>query len=201
MDLDYDELRRWVRGELAPEDRRRVGAWLIRSRDPRVPDLLHAIAHEWDEERADVRLLAGFPSMSFAVDLWRRLWSGGTATYHPLVPAGAAPLLGARLATDTFRFVDRGRQVVVEVDLAGAWDAVVFATTDAGDEHRVGAVAGFGGTWLVTTWNVDPHEGRVTFWLCRASPGTAAVRSATVLSDIAGDPAVEVVAARWEPPE
>jgi hypothetical protein len=205
--VNLDLLRRWVRDELDPTTRREVGRWMLRSPDPALPGIVHALTREHEEELADEAFRARLPGRRFVVDLWRRLLDGGRAGLEALRPpalAGGAVLGSGGSSTSLgFRAVDG--DIVVDLVLGDTDQMVaVLATTDQGQEFPLYGPSPFtpGRHMDVARWTPEDHEGRVTFWLLTAEASTPpdALRDLRTAEEFFARGAVNIAAARWFDP-
>jgi hypothetical protein len=203
--MDIDQIRRWVRRELPPGERTKVGRWLMRTADPRVADVLHGLIREWEDERADEVARRRAPQHAWTIDLYGRLLELGHAVFDVLREPGIAggALLGPVSGSSNLSF--RGINDKVVVDLAitePEADVAVFGTTDRGDQHLLygpetverGALIG------VAEWEPDPSEGRVTIWLAIAPARTVSPQDLGDLRRVAeleGRGEASLVAFRW----
>ncbi len=183
-------LRRWVRGELAPGERREVSRWIVRCTDPNLGPLLHGLAIEATEERADAALSArGGP--------WRRL----VASWRALVDAGLAELstgaepsliladLGVEDAGPALRLVERDGALFAALRLREELAEAPVTLFLSDDDGRVEVLtsAEVGDERLAPL--PDPLGPRATIW---------AVLDPVAVGD--GDPAL-LLAAALERPE
>jgi hypothetical protein len=205
--VNIDMLRRWVRNELAPAERREVGRWMLRCPDPALPEVLYGLVREHEEELADLSLRERAPARSFVIDLWRRLLDGGHATIEALRPPAVAggPVLGPAATANGIAFREVQGEVVVDLLIAEMDRRVaVLATSDLGDEHLLlePAELAAGRYADVARWTPDPAEGRVTLWLVLAATAIDpdAMRSLTDVERLVARGAASVVAARWTDP-
>lgn len=207
MNMDIEQIRRWVRGTLPPDERRTVGRWMLRSSDAALPSIVQGLIREHQEELADAALRARAPERGFVLELWAWLLDSGRATMEALRPpemAGGAVLGGAAAGSGlVFRSV-KG-EVVIDAMVAGEQKLVsVLATTDLADEHvlLVPTVLLPGTYAALAAWTPEERDGRVTFWLVLA----AATSDPTLIRDLAsvhtvvGRGEAELVAARWTEP-
>ncbi|MCK6517371.1 hypothetical protein L6R46_20200 [Myxococcota bacterium] len=203
--MNLELLRRWVRRELEPGERREVGRWMLRSTDPSLPGVLHGLVRELEEERLDAAITARSPTHAFLVGLWHSLINAGRASIATLQPpalAGGA-VLGAAAAPTGFGFRDVGGEIAIDLMLSHhSGVCSVFATTDQAEEHlllpptdlQAGIYAD------VARWTPEDSEGRVTLWLVIATEETDRTSLLTLRSvePLLAAGAVKVVAARWE---
>lgn len=201
MDMSFEEVRKWVRNELDPADRRRVGRWLMRSTDPQLPELLQQLILEHQEELADKGLRTRLPHRAFLVDLWQRLAQLGDAVLVPVAGTGipVQAHLGTASSGGGLSLRRVGEEVLLDLSLLdGPLLVSVLATTDQGEEHLLLRPTTLeAGRWAgVGAWEPEAHEGRVTFWLCRAPVGAdpATLAEMAVASRTAN---VEIRAVRW----
>lgn len=178
--MDEDTLREWIRGTLPPARRREVTVWMLRCRDPNLPALMLGLAREYEDEKADQRLLERVPGAAVVVDAWRWLvdagraaWTAGEGTPRLAVLSPAESVW--REALIVTAAADGTLQL--EIRMVAEADVALFATDDneAGGtllfDERLGA-----GTWSkLAAWQPEADDGRTTFWLFVADaplPGT-----------------------------
>lgn len=207
MNIDIEQIRRWVRGTLSPDDRRVVGRWMLRSSDTALPSIVQGLIREHQEELADAALRARAPQRGFVLELWAWLLDSGRATMEALRPpemAGGAVLGGAAAGSGLiFRSV-KG-DVVIDAMVAGEQKLVsVLATTDLADEHLLfePTVLVPGTYAAVAAWTPEERDGRVTFWLvlAPATSDAALIRDLGSVRTVVDRGEAELVAARWTDP-
>lgn len=199
--MDEVTLRAWIRGTLPPARRREVTVWMLRCKDPHLPALMEAFTREYEEEKADQRLLERVPSAGVVVEAWRWLLDAGRATW---TAGDGAPALAVLSSAEAGW--EEGLVVTASADgtlalgirmLAEA-DVVLFATDDAEVggtlllQERLG-----GGTWSeVAGWQAEPGDGRTTFWLFAAEGPLPSVLADCLAA--AREDRARVWAKRWE---
>lgn len=124
--MNETDLRRWVRGELPPEERRAVSRWIVLCTDPRLGPLLQGLAIEAAEERADAALAARGGVWARLSEAWRALLDEGLA----YLTTGAAPAVILAEAME-----DRPPPELRLIEGDGA--LVVALRTSAGSDPRL----------------------------------------------------------------
>lgn len=202
--MNIDMLRKWVRDELDPLRRREVGRWMLRCSDPQVPEIMHGLVREYEEEIADIALRTRAPGRSFVADLWHRLLESGRAGIESLRPPAlvGGAVLGSATAATGLAFREIGEEVIVDLLITQTASMIaVFATTDLGDEHLLlKPTPLIAGTYAdVTRWTPESSEGRITIWLVLAPLDTDTERLQTLLSvkTLVELGTADVIAARW----
>lgn len=140
-------LRRWVHGELDAAERREVSRWIVRCTDPSLGPLLHGMAIEAAEARADAALASRDGPWRRLVASWRALLDAGLAE----LTAGAEPALilatlPGEITTPTLRLAERdgALEALLSLPAAAAELPVVFLLSDDTGQLQVLASAGDG---------------------------------------------------------
>ena len=201
--MDIESLRRWVRRELPPDERREVGRWMLRSTDPDLPGILQGLVREHEDELADAAVALRKPSWAVVLELWRTLQQTGQTIVEALRPpdlAGGAVLApSAQGAALSFRR-DSG-EVVVDLVLQDRARVALFGTTDQPEEFLLMSptVLEPGPHVDVTRWTPEDADGRVTLWLVMAEPQDPELRFDRLAEVVALHRAgtVEILAGRW----
>jgi len=175
MEITEDSLRRYIRGQLSPQERRGVTRWIVGCTDPELPILLQGLIREHDEEQADERLRNLHPSASIWIDTWAKLLERGKATWREVSDVPHVPAHGFLKTTESpdvhfhFRGISDSAEPVVIVDLFLDQSSLVLvlATTDQGKKHLLvePGLLPSGTHADITRWQVAGEDGRVTFWL------------------------------------
>jgi hypothetical protein len=203
--MNLDQLRRWVRDELAPTERREVGRWILRCGDPALPVVLQGLIREHEQEQADAALRARRPDRAFVTDLWRSMLDAGQGWIQALapdvLPSGA--VLGGDASAPPLSIHAAGTDVTVVVHVPVTCVATVFATSDRGDEFilldSTRLSAGTHPLWRA--WTPEADEGRVTFWLLRQPAGARPCVSLAAAAALTTHGSGVLVAARWVDPD
>lgn len=189
-------LRAWTRGELPPAERRAVSRWIVSCTDPRLGPLLHGLAIEAAEERADAALAARGGLWSRLAGAWQALLDAGLAQ---LTAGAEPPLLLAALSDEadgpTLRLEERdGAPVIVLRRPSGLTSAPValYLTDDAGGVHVL-ATTGDGPELHAEL--PTPTGPRATIWAV-IGRGSAAPEPALALAAALDDGAVTMLALR-----
>ncbi len=205
--MNIDMLRQWVRGELDPVARRAVGRWMLRSPDPDLPEVIHGLVREHEQEKADLALLSRSPDRSFVVALWRQLVDMGQATIEALQPPALAggPVLGSAGTSTSLGFRAVAPDIVIDLVLHEAGRIVaVIGTTDLGDEHLLlePTILETGTYPQVASWCPEQAEGRVTVWLVLAGAGVdpSGLRDLASADSLSRAGVATIVARRWFDP-
>ena len=90
--MTEETLRRWVRGQLPPAERREVSRWMLRCTDPELPELLQALTREARDEARDADLIA--QGRGALVRAWRALGRGDQEVSLRKVHVGEIPRVG-----------------------------------------------------------------------------------------------------------
>ena len=182
-----DTLRALVRGELGREDRIRVDRWLGRCTDPRMVHVIENLIVEHHEELADAKLPPGGQPLASA---FRMLLESGRATLDridltpglapSLLQPGLAPLLSVELA-------DPGRRVVsLRLRRRPGRRTLAWATNDLGAAYVLfDSLAADSPDGETPHYELDPAEGRITFWAMEARKGELPGAAATSTVELA----------------
>jgi hypothetical protein len=133
MTMDVDRLRRWVRNDLSPTERREVTRWLVRTADPRVHVALASLVEQHADELADVTLAEKGPLWAELVSRRARLLDDG----HLVLADGAVALAFAPSGRAEVGLEFEARRVVAWWDLPMA--PSVWFTDDSGAAARLAA--------------------------------------------------------------
>lgn len=194
--MNEANLRRWVRGELGPAERREVSRWIVRCTDPNLGPLLHGLAIEAAEARADAALAARGGLWSRLLASWSALLDAGLAE----LTVGAEPSLilaelPAEATEPALRLVERGGALVAVLSLpvAIADDPVAFFLSD--DVGQVQVLTGTSGERERHAPLPDALGPRTTIW---AVIGTSNLEgdAATMLATALEQPERRVLALR-----
>lgn len=120
--MTEDLLRRWVRGELQPAERRDVSRWIVRCTAPDLGPLMQAIALEHRDEQRDAALSARGGVWPRLLVRWNALLDAGRA-YATLGDDAGVVLASVGTAADP------RSPLTIVVDGAGA--RVTFALSPA----------------------------------------------------------------------
>ena len=144
--MTEDLLRRWVRGELQPAERRDVSRWIVRCTAPDLGPLMQAIALEHRDEQRDAALSArGGVWLRLRVR-WNALLDAGRAHVSLGDDAGLVPAsVGAAADVMPLTIVveDAGARVTFALFPAPAApiEAALYLTDDDGHVSRLIAAA------------------------------------------------------------
>jgi hypothetical protein len=200
--MDEQTLRAWIRGTLTPPRRREVTIWMLRCNDPHLPALMEALTREYEDEKADERLLNTVPGARILVDAWhwlvdagRAAWTAGDASSALAVLSTAVPVEPDGLAVQE----SHGGVLQLTIRLSAASDVAVFVSDDSGtDPSTLLAEHLNAGTWAnIAAWQPEPGDGRTTFWLAIGSSPPGPTLDQCLIAARSG--AVKVWALRWEP--
>lgn len=188
-------LRRWVRDELPPDERRKVTRWMVCCTSPDLGPLLQGMVQELRDERADRALTARGGAWSRLVDAWHGLLDAGRAA---LFDADGALSL-ASLAEDE----PAPREVEIGAHRGGpalwvrveAREVAAYLTDDQGTVQRLLLP----GETESVAWPVAlPQAGeRPTVWAVWGERLPRHGDALTELDAALSDPSVGHAAARW----
>lgn len=190
--MTEETLRRWVRGQLPPAERREVSRWMLRCTDPELPELLQALTREARDEAQDADLIAA--GREALVRAWRALLAAGQAGLSvgeapALVLAGVGPgapppLLSLRVEGDRLR---------LDLHLPEAAEVALWASRDLGPPQALLSPRPLASGPHANRVSIDASADRLTLWLLRGAglPET--------LEEALEAPGVEVTALRWLP--
>lgn len=191
--MNEDLLRRWVRRELPPNERRAVSRWVVECADPALAPLLSGMLQEQRDAIAD-RALASRPGVWQAVvDAWRRLLDAGRAELSsgmgPLVLASA----GGPAVPELVLHEKEGQLEAVFRPALSPTVAAMFVTHDDGVVLRLAGPES--GAELRAA--VAPGQ-RTTVWGLHGPGLTITVDAAQDLARLLQDPKIVAVAVRYQ---
>lgn len=194
--MTEETLRRWTRGELDPGERREVSRWIVRCTDPSLGPLLHGMAIEAAEARADAALAARGGLWSRLVASWSALLDAGLAE----LTTGAEPALilaglQAEATEPALRLIERegAPTVVLSVPAAMADEPVTFFLSD--DAGRVQLLEGASGDRERRARLPVALGPRPTIWAVLGLPGSES-DAATLLATALEQPHRRILALR-----
>lgn len=193
--MTEDQLRRWVLGQLPPDERREATRWVVSCADPDLGPLLDGMLREAEEARRDGALAGLGRAWDELVARWRGLLDEGAAGWS----GGLSPTLaGAGGTSALVRVEAEGDRVTVDVS-ATALEVAVYLTDDTGRCDRLvppGPVVSARRAEFVVS--VGP---RPTAWACAGPALPRATTPVDELNAALGTPGVERSALRWDPTE
>lgn len=190
--MTEDRLRRWVLGQLAPDERREVTRWVVQCTDPDLGPLLAGLLRDAEERRADDDLRRAGTLWSSLVDKWNALLDLGAAGWSAGPGLTLARATGP--ATPWAEAVPNGEQLTVRL-APTSLDVLVVVTDDTGrviELHAPGPTQGealhlvVGSVPRPTVWAVRGAQ------LPRGSDPLGSLVSALERAD------VERVVVRWQ---
>lgn len=193
--MTEDRLRRWVLGQLPPDERREVSRWVVRCTDPDLAPLLAGMLREDAENRADDALGALGRAWRSLVEQWRALLDAGEAGWS----GGLSPTLAsAGDPTPVVRVTTVGTRVTVEVSDT-ALEVAVYLTDDAGRCDRLippGPVVAAGASEFVVSVGARP-----TVWAFTAPALPRVSDPVDELNEVLRASDATRSAVRWDPAE
>jgi hypothetical protein len=188
MTMDVGRLRRWVRNELTPTERREVTRWLVRTADPRVHVVMTSLVEEHADEVADAKLAAKGPWWAELVTRRARLLDDG----HLVLADGAVALAFAPSGRAEVGLEIDARQVVAWWDLPVP--PSVWFTDDSGAAARLAASASAVGRVAMPSGGARP----VVWWVWGA-PAPVTGDALADLCEALREPAASARFGRWDP--